>query len=238
MSEPIQGEVLPADVLFNTELVLRKSLDRDALAAQIDRDVESALARFRGIGVDVTPPGMAEQVRAQLEAQSDGNALVSLLKFDADRRATRADLEQRLAASRLPSAEPNDTRELLLLRKWEGKTLAQAAEAYATSTDPIFQRLVEQERDTLRLSAGENDGEALAQLQGAIRAKQAAREDASLRRGLELLSGAQSMFLEGLIARAQESLRRGTPFEFVRVKRNKHMLGAPKRPVHGEGVAQ
>lgn len=176
------GKVQHVDELMSGAISLDGRSDPGVVAILIRDDVRAHLKQFNLGGIDITPEDAERKVRGELEQRHDEQLAADLLTWDRDARATERALEETVAASRRPPAIQNDAHELVLYRRWEGRTLPDVVKAYQATTDaddPVFVRLVESDDVawTLRLKASDRDVAALQQLQQVIKARQDARQD-------------------------------------------------------------
>lgn len=183
----IVGTVQHVDELLHTRVKLENQGSSTSIEVNLGKATDEALKKFRIDGLDIAPKDARQRIGKQLAAAYDQELRQGLLQFDADWKATRAALEKKIADSRKAPAAINDAREVVLLRRWEGRTMAQLAAAYETSDDPTFIRMIESELETFgdlnlfKLAPAKtslDEVAAIRRVQTAIDAKQTARQDA------------------------------------------------------------
>jgi hypothetical protein len=213
------------DELVSDALSVDRRSDPEIVRIVIDGDVTKHLAQFRIGDIDVAPADAEAKVRAEFERRHDEQLVADLRKLDADYRATEAALERRLEQSRQAPAKQDDLRELVLYRRWEGRTLIDVARAYAATTDaadPVFVRLVEGEGGDvarlLRLQPADDDAAAMLRLQQSIQERRGQREDADAKAKLATLREwrAKAFRFSHLLDKA----RKGHPVEIARQRRS------------------
>lgn len=221
-----QGVVRHLDELLATGASLDSRSDAGVVDALVTADVNQHLAKFNIGGIDVAPADAAARVRAELERRHDELLAADLWQFTRDLDATERSLEQRIADSRRPPKTENDLRELVLYRRFEGRTLADVVKAYEHATDaddPVFTRMVESDVSDLtrvfRLKPdADGDVPALQRLQASIAARMAARQDVTAVQHLAQLRewrGRQFRF-----SHLVDQVRQGRPVEVARLKRS------------------
>lgn len=219
------GKVRAVDELMAASLNLDSRSDPGVAEISITGDVRRRLSKFDLAGIDVSPAGAAAKIRAELETRHDEQLAADLLTFERDMHATEAALEGRIAASRQPPKTENDLRELLIYRRFEGRSLADVARSYgmtADADDPVFVRMVETDTGdlgrALRLRPEPPDGNALQTLQAAIAARQDARQDRTAAQHLATLREwrTRSWRYAHLLDRA----RKGDKIEVARLRRS------------------
>lgn len=204
------GRVRHADELLAEAARLDRRADHEVVRIAVDADVAEHMRKFRVADVDLAPADAEAKIRATLDARFDDELARDVRQFGADFAATVADLERRVADSRQAPKVDNDLRELVLYRRFEGRTLADVARAYAATgdaDDPVFMRMVESDAAdlarALRLRSDDGDVAALQRLQEAIHARQDARQDQHATGALEALRA-----WRGRMTRITDLLRR------------------------------
>lgn len=196
--QPIQGTVRHLDELLHEAIDIERLGDPAIARDLVEADVTTHLGKFRLGDVDVAPADARAKVQAHLERAHDETLLVRVLQCDADMQATEAALEAKIASSRraaVPRATIEDAMsELLMYRRFEGRTLADLLRAYQASADddPTGRPLVHfvelgDWASTFRLRPSDDDVATIPKLQAAIHARQDARQDAHATEHLRIL---------------------------------------------------
>lgn len=215
MAATIVGTVQHVDALLHTRVLLESQGSVNSIEVTLSKATDEALKKFRIDGLDIAPKDARQRIGHQLATQYDQDLKQRLLQWDADWKATRAALEKKVADSRKAPAAVNDAREVLLLRRWEGRSLAQLAAAYETSDDPTFVRMIESELETFgdlnlfKLAPARTSTDqaaALQRVQTAIAVKQTERQDAEAVKLLGIMTEKEQqpfLTLHHLISRAK-----------------------------------
>jgi hypothetical protein len=219
----VEGQVRPVDELMFAALNVDRRSDPEIVRIKIDADVKQHLEQFRIGDIDVAPADAARKVRVEFERRHDEQLAADLRQLDADYQATEAALERRLEQSRQPPSKQDDMRELVLYRRWEGRTLIDVARAYAATTDaadPVFVRLIEGETGDIarlfRLQAADDDVAALMRLQEAIRERREQREDADAKAKLATVREWRGKAFR--FSYLLDKARKGHPVEIARLR--------------------
>lgn len=205
-----EGRVLTSAKLAEEAASLKRSLDPGVARLLVDDVVRKELAHFQIGRVQSVSPHSEKLVRDDQARIYDDQLAERLVQFRADRAASLKAAQakrdgSRVIASPKPGME-SDLHELLIYRRWEGRTLKELREAYEATTDtddPQFVELVERlgVRNVgarLKLAAGDDDQAHLDAVQGldsAIPERQRARQDPAAAAEVEAISALVSGIL-------------------------------------------
>jgi hypothetical protein len=161
---------------------LRDRADPTTARAWVEGEADKELSKFKvgDLSISIAPKDAKDRISGALAGLYDDKLAEDLLAFDEQVTRRLALLDQAVADSEQPPRIQNDTRELVLLMKLKGRTLADVSRMYTSTTDqadPVLVRLIESERDVLGLTPHKSDVESLQTLQDAIRQRREARRD-------------------------------------------------------------
>ncbi len=191
-----------------------KRVNPDVAAAHMT----AALGKFRAQhsfeDTYVAPADAERRYEADVRAKYDRQLVLDVLLWAKGHEVAAAALQHELAASQQPPREANAQvdamRELVALRRFENRTLADLAAAYEQTEDaqnPTFVALVERDVPAFRLTPdASTDGDARLRLNRLMAARREQRVPQALRDEHEKLKALRNASLSALVQYARDGV--------------------------------